>query len=123
MYGSTDMTTLRTSASPSRGSRTSVSASRKSSGTGQPRGRRMSCHSRLVGMSGLPRSDEHRGGSRVGDGGREDEPVDRGGQVTMGAARPDRAESSADRSDDEHTRVTSGGRAGVAIFGTPVEHQ
>src|SRR5205085_7560343 len=46
MYGSTDMTRLRTSTSPSRGSRTSVSVSRKSSGTGQPRGRRTSCHSR-----------------------------------------------------------------------------
>src|SRR4051794_21429126 len=47
------MTRLRTSSSPSRGSATSTSTSRKSSGSGQPLGRRASCHSRPVVMRPL----------------------------------------------------------------------
>src|SRR6059058_4449302 len=42
------MTRLRTSTSPSPGSRTSTSTNRKSSGWGQPCGRRTRCHSRPV---------------------------------------------------------------------------
>src|SRR4051794_35260659 len=96
------MTWLRTSTSPSRGSRTSASASRKSSGTGQPRGRRTSCHSRLVGMSTLLRSGEQCGGSHVGDGRRQDEPVDGGCDVAVRAACPECTDDGAGGGDDEH---------------------
>src|SRR6476469_4684005 len=48
MYGATDMNVLRTTTSPSAGSATSTSTSRKSSGTGRPTGRRASWISRAV---------------------------------------------------------------------------
>src|SRR3954449_3460910 len=121
MYGSTDMTRLRTSTSPSRGCRTSASASRKSSGTGQPRGRRTSCHSRLVGMSVLLRSDEHCSGGRVGHRGREHQPVDGGSDIRMWAPGPERTDDSTERSDDKESNIASGSR--LTMLRTPAQHE
>src|SRR5918998_4649287 len=54
MYGSTDMTTFRTTTCPSAGSGTGTSTSRKSAGVGSPCGRAARCHSRVV--ADMPRS-------------------------------------------------------------------
>ena len=51
MYGSTERKALRTTSSPSPGSRTSTSASSKSLATGSPRGRATRRHSRLVSVT------------------------------------------------------------------------
>src|SRR5919112_1955577 len=48
MYGSTDITTIRTTTCPSAGSGRGTSTSRKSSGVGSPCGRVARCHSRVV---------------------------------------------------------------------------
>src|SRR5215207_7610321 len=73
MYGSTDITSIRTTIWPSAGSGRSSSTSRKSSGFGSPCGRAASCHSRVV--TGMARSSPRRLGGAVRVAGRAYAPI------------------------------------------------
>src|SRR5919112_6043407 len=128
MYGSTETNSLTTRTSPWPTAGSTTSTNRKSSGTGQPEGRRTSCHWRLTagsaaefigavflrgedavsGCSSLGQQVEHAGGE-VDDEGRGDDPhqgVDLAGlapsHLEQDVADEARADADGDRERERH---------------------